>query len=366
MAITLISADSHLVEPPDLFTSRVPKQLRDRAPRTEISPRPGLNGEYWVVPGSTHAEPRPAASFFSAGKTWEEMQEAIKTGFSSAPDFVFDPAARLEAQERDGITAEVMYASVGLALFRIEDDVLRQACFQAFNDWAAEYCSYDPKRLVGCAMIDVDDVQFGASELERVAKKGLRAAMITGMPLGRTYDSPEYDPVWAAAQANEIPLTLHVHTNRRQTHAAGIIENVTHAIDDVKESLAYILFGGVFDRFPELKLILAELDVSWIPHFLYRTDRWAKKTAQGSHLKRLPSDYMRENVWATFLDEGATIPFTADLYGADRLLWATDFPHFNSAYPKSAESAANSLHALAPDAQQKIAADNASDVYALV
>lgn len=365
MVNTLISADSHLVEPPDLFTSRVPTGLRDRAPRTEMSPRPGLDGEYWIVPESTNAEPRPAASFFSAGKTWAEMQEAIKTGFSSAPDFVSDPAARLQAQDRDGISAEVMYASVGLALFRVEDDVLRQACFQAFNDWAAEYCGYDQKRLVGCAMIDVDDVQSGASEIERIAKKDLRAAMISGMPLGRTYDSPDYDPLWAAAQECEVPLTLHVHTNRKQTHAAGIIENVTHAINDVRESLAYILFGGVFDRFPRLKIILAEVDVSWIPHFLYRTDRWAKKTAQGGHLKRLPSDYMRENVWATFLDEGTTIPFTAELYGSDRLLWATDFPHFNSAYPKSAEFAAKSLEALSPDTQQMIAAGNASDLYAL-
>lgn len=365
MVSALISADSHLVEPPDLFTSRVPAALRDRAPRTEQSPRPGLDGEYWVVPESTNAEPRPAASFFSAGRTWDEMQEAIKTGFSTAPDFVFDPAARLKAQDRDGIAAEVMYASVGLALFRIEDDVLRQACFRAFNDWAAEYCNYDPKRLVGCAMIDVDDVQVGAKEVERIATKGLRAAMITGMPQGRTYDSPEYDPLWAAAQEANVPLTLHVHTNRKQTHPAGIIENVTHAINDVRESMAYILFGGVFDRFPRLKVILAEVDVSWIPHFIYRIDRWAKKTAKGGHLKRLPGEYMRENVWATFLDEGATIPFTAELYGPDRLLWATDFPHFNSAYPKSAESAAKSLQGLSPDVQEKIAVTNASDVYSL-
>jgi predicted TIM-barrel fold metal-dependent hydrolase len=329
-----------------------------------MSPRPGLNGEYWVVPGSA-AEPRPAASFFSAGRTWEEMQEAIKTGFATAPDFVFDPAARILAQDKDGVRAEVMYASVGLALFRVEDDVLRQACFRAFNDWTAEYCAHDPKRLVGCAMIDVDDPHLAAAEIRRVAGSGLRAAMITGMPIGATYDSPDYDPMWAAAQECGVPLTLHVHTNRKQTHAAGIIENVTHAINDVAESMAYILFGGVFDRFPQLRVILAEVDVSWIPHFLYRTDRWAKKTATGKHLKRTPSEYMRSNVWATFLDEGATIPFAAELYGADRLLWATDFPHFNSAFPDSAKVAAESLAGVSPADKVKITVTNAIDVYSL-
>src|SRR3989442_5371380 len=138
----IVSADSHFVEPPDLFTSRVDAPFRDRAPRTELGAlMPGFEGEFRIVPGSSSVEPRPVATFFGAGWTMDEAKEANRRGFAAAPDFVFDPAARLQAQDRDGVVAEVLYSSCGLSLYRIEDDELRRACFRAFNDWAAEYCS---------------------------------------------------------------------------------------------------------------------------------------------------------------------------------------------------------------------------------
>src|SRR5207302_6401824 len=111
------------------------------------------------------------------------------------------------------------------------------------NSWAAEYCGYDLKRLQGCAIIDVDDVEAGCKELHRAAKLGLRAGMITGKPIeGHPYSSNEYDPLWAAAQEVDIPLALHVHTSRAPIVPVPFVEPVM-CIADIQESVAHMLIG---------------------------------------------------------------------------------------------------------------------------
>jgi predicted TIM-barrel fold metal-dependent hydrolase len=326
---------------------------------------PGFEGEFWVVPESSAAEPRPVATYFGAGQDMAQVRKANRDGFAAAPDFVVEPTARLQAQDRDGVVAEVLYTSCGLALFRVEDHELRRACFGAFNDWAAEYCSYDPKRLLGCAMIDVDDVEAGARELQRVAAAGLHAGMITSGPVpGHAYSSPEYDPLWSAAEELDLPLSLHVHTGRRAYDPLPFVEPVT-AVNEAQVSLAHMLIGGVFERFPRLKVILAEFDVSWIPHYLYRADHYFKRYSDRTGFSLTPTEYMRRNVWASFQDETRTIPFTAALFGADRLLWASDFPHMNSTYPHTREFVADNFEGMSHDDVQQIIAGNATEVYKL-
>lgn len=363
----IISADSHFIEPPDVFTSRVSAKFRDSAPRTEMRPTGvgGFEGEFWVAPESTNAEARPVATYWGAGLSMAEVKEMNKKGYAAAPDFVFDPKARLAAQDRDGVSAEVMYTSCGMALFRVEDGDLRRECFRAFNEWAAEYCSQDLKRLQGCAIIEVDDVQAGVQELERAAEFGLRAGMITGKPIeGHPYSSREYDPLWEAAQALDIPLALHVHTSRGPIVGPMFVEPVM-CINDIQESLLHMIIGGVFERFPRLKIILTEVDASWIPHMLHRADHYFTRYREKDSLSLTPSGYMRRNVWATFQDEGENIPYAAALFGADRLLWASDFPHMNSTFPKTREFIEGSFPGMAHVDVQKIVADNAIELYKL-
>lgn len=362
----IVSADSHFVEPADLFTSRVAARFRDRAPRTKWGALgAGMEGEFWVAPDSAAAEPRPVATYWGAGMSMPDVREMNKKGYAAAPDFVFDPAARLAAQDRDGVSAEVLYTSCGMGLFRVEDGELRRACFSAFNQWAAEYCSYDLSRLQGCAIIDVDDVEAGVRELAVAAKLGLRAGMITGGPVkGHPYSSREYDPLWEAAQDLDIPLALHVHTSRAPIDPVPFVEPVM-CIADIQESLAHMLIGGVFERFPRLKVILTEVDASWIPHFLHRADHYFTRYARQGGYSMTPSGYMRRNVWATFQDEGENIPYAAALFGADRLMWASDFPHMNSTYPKTRAFIEGSFPGMAFDDVQKIVADNAIGLYKL-
>ena len=151
--------------------------------------------------------------------------------------------------------------------------------FRTYNDWVADFCSQSPDILKGIAMINVDDVTDGVKELERCAKMGMSGAMITVYPPETmSYDYPEYDPLWAAAQDLQMPLNLHIGTNRPhagqefvdfEAASRTFFTNVDHWI---RMSLGYMIFSGVFERFPKLQVGSVEMELSWAPHFLDRLD----------------------------------------------------------------------------------------------
>ena len=211
MDYRIFSADSHFVEPATMWAERMDAKFRDRAPHT-VQGYKGKEGEFFVC---ENVNPIAVAGFFGSGKTAEELPEHIKHGFEAAPKSVWDPAERLKEQDADGVSGEVLYPSMGMLLFGLDDAELRGACFRAFNDWAAEYCSYNTQRLVGAGIIELDDIPAAVTELERIAKKGLRGTLIWGAPPDdKPYSSPEYDPFWAAAQDLQMPLSLHILTGR--------------------------------------------------------------------------------------------------------------------------------------------------------
>ena len=211
-AYRIISADSHFVEPPSMWAERVDKKFRDRAPHT-VRGLNGREGEFFVC---ENISPVPVAGFFGAGVPSEALAEHTKKGMDAAPASVWDPAARIKDQDRDGVQAEVIYTSMGMPLYGLDDVELRVACFRAYNDWAMEYCSHDPKRLLPLGLITLEDIGAGVQELQRIAKKGMRGAMIWAEPPDeRPYTHADYDPFWAAAQDLHMPLSLHILTGRK-------------------------------------------------------------------------------------------------------------------------------------------------------
>jgi hypothetical protein len=157
VSYALISADSHFVEPPKMWAERLDLKFRDRAPRAvKLEGKPG---EYLVC---EDIAPTPLAAFFSA--------EFMKRGFDEAPKAVHDPAERIKDQDRDNVLAEVIYTSIGMPLFGLEDAALRAACFRAFNDWATDYCQYDLKRLVPSDSSPLKTYLLPSLELQRIKK----------------------------------------------------------------------------------------------------------------------------------------------------------------------------------------------------
>ena len=169
--LTIISADSHMIEPPKLWVERLDKKYRDRAPHM-VRDYEGKEGE-WFVGGYIAI---PATDMFATGIAGAGIPEFFKKSFDAAPASVWDPAERLKEQDVDGIKGEVLFTSFGLYLYALDDAEFRRACFRVYNDYVAEYSSHDRNRLVGVGMVDIEDIPAAVAELKHCADKGLRGS----------------------------------------------------------------------------------------------------------------------------------------------------------------------------------------------
>jgi len=361
----IISADSHFVEPPSMWAERVDKKFRDRAPHT-VRGLNGRDGEFFVC---ENISPVPVAGFFGAGVPSEALAEHMKKSMEAAPASVWDPAARIKDQDRDGVQAEVIYTSMGMPLYGLDDVALRVACFRAYNDWAVEYCSHDPKRLLPLGLITLEDIGAGVQELQRIAKKGMRGAMIWAEPPAELpYNHTDYDPFWTAAQDLNMPLSLHILTGRKgmgvDFFKGNLALQVSTLHHEVERSIAVFVLGGVLERFPKLTIVSAENDVAWMPYFMWRMD-FAQDRVGSMSSKKLslkPSEYVKRQIYASFINE----PIFLDglhRYAADNAMWSSDYPHTAAIWPKSQEFIKETFSGLSEADRRKIVHDTAARVY---
>jgi predicted TIM-barrel fold metal-dependent hydrolase len=372
----VISADSHMMEPADLWVERLDAKYKDTAPR--VVKQEGKGGYVFVAPGVPSF---PVAGGFAAGRSGDDLKEFMKKGqeegYITARPSGWDPVERLKDQDIDGVEAEVLYTTLGMTLFGLHDADMQRACFKAYNDWLAEFCSHDRNRLIGAALISLEDLGEGVKELERARRIGLKGAMIWGAPpRERPYTSKEYDPFWAAAQELEMPLSLHVITGKKPPKTEADREKVRTARDqsfvrgymnlihEVQRSLTDIIFGGVMMRFPKIRIVSAENDTGWIAHYMYRMDHAFDKfgALMADKLDMKPSEYVRRNVWATFQDDPIG-PMLFKFFGGDNFMWASDFPHTDSTWPNSLKVIEQDFEGVPADVKQKIICDNAAKLY---
>jgi predicted TIM-barrel fold metal-dependent hydrolase len=374
MAHGIVSADSHVMEPGDLWEQRLDRKLRDRAPKVVENPTDQGPRYLFTVEG---AQPFPVAGGFAAGRSGKELEEFMKQGYEAARPSGWDPVERIKDQEVDGVDAEVLYPTLGMSIFATPNAELQRASFDVYNDWLAEYCRYDSRRLYGAGLISLEDVGQAVSRVEQLQKQGMRGLMIWGAaPEDRPYSERAYDPFWAAAAEAEMPVSLHIIASRGKLsspYAQGSGGPPLHpavwysvVISEIQESLSTLIFGGVLERFPGLRIVSAENDVGWLPHFAYRMDHaYDKFNAMWSDpLPMKPSEYMRRQIWATFQDDPVG-PATHEFFGADNYMWASDFPHSDSTFPESHAFIERNFSGV-PDAVRKnIVYDNAVRLYGM-
>jgi predicted TIM-barrel fold metal-dependent hydrolase len=258
-------------------------------------------------------------------------------------------------------------------MFGLEDYNLLMACARVYNDYVAEYCSHAPNRLFGVSVNCLDNIEVAVKELERCAKLGFRGVSLPTSPLPEIpYSSPECDPFWARAQELGIPVSLHAAVPRRQ----AIMSQKTDAIKrymvgsyPVQNALTELICGGVFDRFPKLRIISVEHDVSWVPHFIYRMDHGVARfgSLQGLDLKQTPSDYFRQNILLTFqFNEGEdSLAFARKRLGAETLMWGSDYPHNDGTWPHSQQVIASFRDQFGDEDLKKILNTNVTNLYNL-
>jgi predicted TIM-barrel fold metal-dependent hydrolase len=272
------------------------------------------------------------------------------------------------------VIGSVLYPTEGLLVYTVADGPLLSAACRAYNDWIAEFCAAAPDRLKGVAMLNVDDLDDAVAELERARSLGLAGALIpTAAPPDRPYSSPDYDRLWAAACDLGVPLSLHLGANRR---GAGGVDADLSAIRPsyfavcehwVKVSLADLVFGGVFDRFPALRVGAVEHELGWIPFFLDRLDYTYTQRQGNARYYRFrsaerPSEFFARNVFASFQDDDLGIRERHRI-GIGSLCWGSDYPHTESTFPRSQAIMSARLREVPQDEQDQIVFANAARLY---
>jgi uncharacterized protein len=368
----IISADSHVMEPPGTYVDRIDRKWRDVAPRVEsVEGR----GDVYVISGMDDTIPMGLVA--AAGKTAEQLGEAAKTAkFDDLHRGGWDPQARIADQDRDGVAAEVIYPSVGMVLCNHPDPDYKKACFDAYNLWIAEYCSAHPDRLLGCGQTAMRTPAEGIADLERIAKLGLRGVMMPGFPVLEDYDHPIYDEFWQAAIELGLPLSFHILTAKETIKGGGglgrtrgpKLNGFMTIIRGCQDVMGTLILGGVFERHPKLAIVCVEADAGWVPHYMYRMDhaydRHRYWLPAGQQLSKPPSEYFRENIYVTFQDDWVAFRML-DMCNPRRLMWANDFPHSDSTWPNSQALLAKHAAGLTGEQKSWLLHDNVAELYGI-
>ena len=360
----IISADSHVIEPHDLWQERLPGQFRDRAPHLvhaedsdvivcdeAMMPPVGLLAGCYRADGDQRREGR-----------WDD----------DVPVAAYNSDVRLEEIGRDSIDAEVLFPTLGMRMFPIEDAEYRRALFRAYNDWLAEdFCAPHRDRFFGIAMIDPVDVDAAVAEITHARQKGLVGVMI---PMYSDEESPyydtRYDPLWAAAVDLQMPVNLHLTTSRvntsRYTSTLPSLGSMMAGAGGIQTILLDLISYGLFDRFPELRMVSAENDAGWAAHVMEAADYNWRRIYHFGGVKSLqePSHYFRHNIKMTFMRDRAAI-LGREIIGTETIMWGSDYPHTVSTFPNSKVVHDQHFHDQPDEVRDAIVCGNVRSLYGI-
>jgi predicted TIM-barrel fold metal-dependent hydrolase len=366
----LVSADSHVLEPPHIWTTYMPRKFHDKAPRVVPD---GEGGEAWQF--APDIPPAPIGIYASAGRKHEDIRWTGVT-FAEANQGNFRGEPRLEEQDVDGVDAEVLFGSARMMshFFSDPDPEFQLAGVQAYNNWLAEeIMRVDPTRLIGLASIPALDVRAAIREMERCLALGFRGVWLNTFPsVGETI-RPDDDPFWDAAQSLGVAVHFHVRVMRkvakpkpkgkRGDDLTGLA-NVGAA--DFITDLPEIISSGVHDRFPDLTWIAVETGSGWIPYILEQLDDrwWRNRHWLPVKLKHEPSFYYHRNWRSAFMIDHYAVQ-NRHVLGVDNLLWSTDYPHHGCDWPETRKTVDEMFRGVPAEEQYKMCAGNAVKLYRL-
>jgi predicted TIM-barrel fold metal-dependent hydrolase len=384
----LISADSHVNEPPEAW-ARVQKQYGERAPRVVKDPRGVPKGTWLLIDGL----PPVGLSHYSKGLVvgknhgiseveQEKHLETIRFNenfrYEDYPGG-WEPAARLRDQDIDGVAAEILFSSAVRQLYSVADEPFQRAIFRSYNAWLQEFCSHNPERLIGLAILSILDIEHAVADIGEYSKAGFRGVQIPTRIKDSGYYEAKYEPIWAALE--ETGMIVNVHTSATQGVARKHYEG-PRDVDPKKQSLGLankqapaqqflgnLILSGVFDRHPRLKVVCAEFDVGWVANLVQQVDYWFGRAstydAEKNINKQPPSAYFKSNAFFTYQDDRAGV-LTTPVFGADNFLWASDYPHGVTTWPNSQATVERNCAGIDPAVKRKLNRDNVAKLYGLI
>ncbi|MGD9796287.1 MAG: amidohydrolase family protein [Acidimicrobiia bacterium] len=387
----LISVDDHVIEPPNVWVDRLPAKYRDVGPRMVESDK----GAAW------HYDDRvvyTAGLSVAAGKKKEEFS-IEPVSFEDMRPGAYDPVARAIDMDRAGVLASVCFPSFprfcGQIFWEAKDKDLAMLCVQAYNDWMIdEWCASVPGRYIPLVIIPLWDPAGAAKEIERTAAKGARTFAFSENPepLGLpTISDPDryWDPVMAAANETGMIVSMHVGSSSTMPaiwSGAPALANLTFGASRTAATMLGWLFSDMFERFPQLKIVLSEGNIGWMPYFIERAEQvidrqrfWAKKanvdfykgdSGSTGRSMSLQADLdtldvrrvFRDHIYGCFIDETAGLR-CLDIIGEDNVMIEVDYPHTDTSWPDSIHLANRIMKDLPEETQYKILRGTAEKLF---
>ena len=355
----LISSDGHIVEPPDVWVDRVPAKYRDRCPRIERFPE----GDAWIIEGVN--DPVNFGWNACAGNDPKSMNgwarhDELRRG-------CYDPAARLDEQDEDGVDGEVLYPTPRLsqAIFANRDVDFHVACVQAYNDWMSEFAAYAPDRFCGVILLPNHGADLAVRRVRscvgpprhahcgdrRVSERHARGDSRRRRALG---------PPRRRRLCTEHPREPHAE------HAVGPSFGAPGygRFFDAPNRIVQMVFAGVFDRFPSLNLVIAEVDIGWVPYYKEQIDNNYHRLAPANNyaLPKLPSEYVEQHVHFTYMTDSFGLQNRHEV-GVENILWSSDYPHISADWPYSWRTIQSSMAGIRVTSVISMLAGNAQRLY---
>jgi predicted TIM-barrel fold metal-dependent hydrolase len=351
------SGDSHLLEPEDLFETRLPDHVADRMPRSVKDPDGSWETVY--VDGQEFRRRMP--------KLPSEPNKIVNldgTVGDRAPG-ANDPELRLKDLDQEGIWAEVTYPSIGVWSFSIRTPEVLSAGVRAINDWAAEFQSHSP-RYVCTAMIPLLDVDDAIAEVRRCAGLGMAASFL---PIAPPFERPayaheEWDPLWAAMEEVGMVLGFHVGTEPHDptgrtgvynTGRGGAIQNYVETSYGAQKIAVSLVSAGIFDRYPALKMLVSEGGATWGPFMADRMDEAYRQhsAAVRPKLSKMPSEYLYSNIYASFQHDSSAVQANLAM-GWQNVMWGSDYPHTEGTFGHTQETLRELFDGIDPAASYRM------------
>ncbi|MFN8027377.1 MAG: amidohydrolase family protein [Acidimicrobiia bacterium] len=376
----VIDVDTHLTEPPDVWTARMPAKVHDKVPHIER-----IDGrDVWMADGQRIGAP----GYYSMAGHDGVMPLSVPNTFDDIAPEMYDANARVAFLDREGIQAEVLYPNVGGFgngyFLNLGDREFVMDCVRAYNDFLTDWCSVAPDRLLPITALPFWDVDQAITEMQRNLANGHRAVNFCNQP--DAYGQPplahkHWDPVWAAAQEAGIPISFHVGGGLMGTQfddradmgwMTNFAKTSSFIFMDNMRSIGDLIFGGVCHRFPDLKFVSVESGVGWIPSALETFDwQWRNGGVVDEHPEYdlLPSEYFRRQIYGCFWFEEQTALDAIAKY-PDNILFESDYPHPTCQHPgprtpaqRPRDYASRTLASLSDDVTRKVLHDNAAALY---
>jgi predicted TIM-barrel fold metal-dependent hydrolase len=374
-----IDADTHITEPGDVWTSRLPQKFQDAAPRM-IRTEDGV--DVWRF-GDTERQ-IPVGATAMAG--WPEPFPSIPKNLDECAPGAYDAKARLDYMDEIGAWAMALYPNIGgfgsETFLGLGDPDLMLACVQAYNDWLIEWISPDPRRFIPVMATPFWDVDATVAEIYRCREIGHKAILFTsapqdfGMPL---IGDPHWNPVWSAAQDVDLSISLHIGSGDFQDQLMNPARFAAHGISATTVSgsmsilltnaiqLMDVVMSGILPRNPKLRVVTVESGIGWIPFVKEALNHgfdYANVSKEKPEFTKRPGEYIREQVWAcTFFEEIGPRDNLEEI-GTDRVLFETDYPHPICLYGSEVREKIDAAFGDLPkETQDRVLFSNAAELY---